>query len=56
MTIINLLELKKQYKEYNTCNNKFIKVINKAIIKETVKSMIMLIVLSLVINFIYGGI
>lgn len=56
MTITNLLELRKQYKAYNTCNNSFIKVINKAIVKETIKSIIMLVVLSLVINFIYGGI
>lgn len=28
-----LLKLRKQYKEYNTCNSKFLKTIDKAIIK-----------------------
>lgn len=31
--MIKLLKLRNQYKKYNTCNDKFLKVINKAILK-----------------------
>jgi len=55
MRISKLLEVKKHYKKYNTCNDKFIKIINRAILKETFNITVILILTTLFIHIIEVG-
>ena len=54
--IKSLINLKKDYKKYNTCNTSFIKIINKAIIKEVLSLIVLLVINTIIIYILFSGV